>query len=391
MRDFRYFCTIMNAILAIDSFKGCLTSREAEAAAAQAFGEDDDFVCIPVSDGGEGFSALLTEALGGTFRTVEASDPLGNPVRARYGLVRGGRTAIIETAAASGLTLVPPERRDPLHATSYGTGELIADALDEGVEEIFLGLGGSATVDGGIGMLQALGYRFITPYGFVVPGRAVCSDIIGVDDSTRHPRLRRVDFCGFYDVDVPFCGPGGAAELFAPQKGAGPGMVGVLEEWMQQVCAVMARYSGREVRTTPGAGAAGGIGGALHAFLHAEMTAGVTRFLDLVGMQVSLDMGYDTVITGEGRADRQTLRGKVPKGVLDYVSARSRVHPASVYLIAGEVADRELLREAGFADILQVTPPGAADALDRDRAATRITDAVRRLLAAGKEAEVLRE
>lgn len=376
----------MNAILAIDSFKGCLSSHEAERAASLAFGPDDEFILIPVSDGGEGFSRVVTEAAGGEFRSLAASDPLGRSVQAGYGLIRDGRTAVIETASASGLTLIPEDLRDPMKATSYGTGELMADALDNGVEEIFLGLGGSATNDGGTGMLQALGYRLVTPGGFAVPGRAVMSDIIGIDSSGRHPGLKNVRIYGFYDVDVPFCGPGGATDMFSAQKGAGPETAEALEGWMRQLGAVYSSFSGKNAIHSPGAGAAGGIGGALYSILHAGMEQGTERVLDMAGMGISIDMGFDVIITGEGKADMQTLTGKVPKGVLDYVRRHDRLRrrkPCEVYLIAGAVRDREELLSAGFDRVIQTSPDGipAETAMDRDYAAERIRMAVESLIA----------
>lgn len=376
----------MNAILAIDSFKGCLTSEEAESAASLAFGETDEFIRIPVSDGGEGFSRIVTKAAGGIFRSVRTVDPLGRSISAEYGLIGGGRTAVIETAAASGLTLVPEEMRNPLRATSYGTGELIADALDYGVENILLGLGGSATNDGGTGMLQALGYRMSTRQGYVMPGQAVLADITGIDDSHRHPLLRRVHICGLYDVDVPFCGKGGATDMFSAQKGAGREMAEALEGWMYRLGAVYSSFSGRNVIGAPGSGAAGGLGGALAAILHADMERGVSKILDMAGMDISLDMDFDVIITGEGKADIQTLAGKAPKGVLDYVRRHDRLrrrNPGRVCLIAGKVDDREKLLQAGFDDVIQICPEGVPKeiAMDKDYASERIRRAVEGLIA----------
>lgn len=214
----------MKAIIAIDSFKGCLTSAEAGKAALKAFADGEAEV-IPVSDGGEGFSTILTESLGGSFRTVSCHDPLGRSIKARYGII--GRTAIIETAAASGLGLLRKDELNPLLATSYGTGELISDALEYDCEEIWLGLGGSATCDGGTGMLQALGYRFLPDdSGSFVSGdvqraapreesvsrnipNVILKDIHGIDIPERNKLLDSCKITGFYDVSAPFCGTGG--------------------------------------------------------------------------------------------------------------------------------------------------------------------------------------
>ena len=356
----------MKAILAIDSYKGCLSSREVEKAAAMAFTKEDAVTCIPVSDGGEGFSSILTDILGGETRTIISHDPLGNTIEATYGIVGGGSVAVIDTATSSGLSLVPPERRNPLYETSYGTGELIADALTEGVDEVWIGLGGSATCDGGLGMLQALGYRFLPPEGIV--DNPVMANIISVDDTHAHRGLRSVKISAFYDVDVPFCGRGGAALAFAPQKGAGPQMAQALDSWMDLLCGLYSRYSGLPIMNSPGAGAAGGIGGAMTAFLHARMYMGVERFLEKIGFEEYLSSGENSqciVVTGEGKSDFQTLTGKLPLGVLRFV--RTHAHPSTVViLLSGRVDDPVEFYRAGFDEVVEVTP--------RDTPPEKITD-----------------
>lgn len=395
----------MKALIAIDSFKGCLTSVKIGNAALEAFAEGEAEV-IPVSDGGEGFSTIMTESLGGSFRTVSCHDPLGRSVNARYGIV--GRTAIIETAAASGLGLLRKEELNPLLATSYGTGELISDALEYGCEEIWLGLGGSATCDGGTGILQALGYRFLPEDGgSVVYGniprrilkedssvyesissdfgnipRVILKNIYGMDSSSRSKLLDSCRITGFYDVSVPFCGPGGAARMFAPQKGADPETVESLDGWLTMLCGVFSKYSGKDVLNIPGAGAAGGIGGALGGVLGASMVQGIQKVLDISRLDRKLD-SCDIVITGEGWADAQTLRGKVPVGVLEYVRAHTvPVHRPKVILIAGQVSDRQQILNAGFDAVLQITPEGMplSEALDPVTASANITRTVRSYL-----------
>ena len=364
----------MKAILAIDSFKGCLSSPEAEEAASSAFPSHEDTVMIPVSDGGEGFSAIMTALLGGSTRTVLCQDPLGRPVEASYGLAHGGRTAIIETAAASGLCLLREEERNPLAASTFGTGQLIADALDEGAEEIWLGLGGSATCDGGTGLLQALGYRFMTPGGILPDGRTVMGNIIGIDSTHRHKQLSHCKITGFYDVSVPFYGAGGTARVFAPQKGAGAAMVEALDAWMSQLCEVYSEFSGRDIRTVPGSGAAGGTGGAIRSCMGASMTPGAFQLLDEAGMGPLLDT-CTLVITGEGHADLQTLRGKVPAGVLEYVrkydSECGGSRHTQVALVAGQVSDRDALLRAGFDYVVEATPEGMPISLAMDPATAR--------------------
>ena len=227
-----------------------------------------------------------------------------------------------DTASASGLCLVPVEKRDPSVASSYGTGELIRFLAGQGVEQIYLGLGGTATNDGGEGLVQALG---------PCPVPIHC----------------------FYDVDVPFWGKGGASEMFGPQKGADEAMVRRLDDRLERLCRRYSAIAGREIRNGKGAGAAGGIGGAMDALYNARMHCGIEAYLNSCGME-NLLQGADLVITGEGRADRQTLQGKVPAGVLAFV--REKAPSARVILLAGRIEDREDLRREGFDDFIEVTP-----------------------------------
>ena len=313
----------MTPLLALDSFKGCLTAPEAVDAVAAALAGCD--VCrMPLSDGGEGFAECLVGCLGGTFRTVLVHDPLGRPVKARYALLEKGRTAVIETAAASGITLLKPEELDPLSTSSIGTGELIQDAINQGVAEIWTGLGGTAVMDCGAGLLQALA-----------------------------PLPDGIRIHAFYDVDVPLTGPTGAPAVIGPQKGADEQGVAELERrFRRQAEAWKAQY-GIDPDQLPGAGAAGGIGAALALCLGAEMHAGIEAVLEAVHF-ADWVRKCDLVITGEGKADRQTLTGKVPFGVLQ---ATRRYAPGiPVILLAGKVEDRDALREAGFDAVIQVTP-----------------------------------
>ena len=313
----------MTPLLALDSFKGCLTAPEAVDAVAAALAGCD--VCrMPLSDGGEGFAECLVGCLGGTFRTVLVHDPLGRPVKARYALLEKGRTAVIETAAASGITLLKPEELDPLSTSSIGTGELIQDAINQGVAEIWTGLGGTAVMDCGAGLLQALA-----------------------------PLPDGIRIHAFYDADVPLTGPAGAPAVFGPQKGADEQGVAELERrFRRQAEAWKAQY-GIDPDQLPGAGAAGGIGAALALCLGAEMHAGIEAVLEAVHF-ADWVRKCDLVITGEGKADRQTLTGKVPFGVLQ---ATRRYAPGiPVILLAGKVEDRDALREAGFDAVIQVTP-----------------------------------
>jgi len=339
----------MTPLLALDSFKGCLTAPEAVDAAAAALAGCD--VCrMPLSDGGEGFAECLVRCLGGAFRTVLVHDPLGRPANARYALLESNRTAVIETAAASGITLLKPEELDPLSASSIGTGELIQDAINQGVAEIWTGLGGTAVMDCGAGLLQALA-----------------------------PLPDGIRIHAFYDADVPLTGPNGAPIVFGPQKGADEQGVAELERrFRRQAEAWKAQY-GIDPDQLPGAGAAGGIGAALALCLGAEMHAGIEAVLEAVHFADRVRK-CDLVITGEGKADRQTLTGKVPFGVLQ---ATRRYAPGiPVILLAGKVEDRDALSDAGFNAVIQVTPDESLNDnyLDKSFAQENIRRAVQDLV-----------
>ena len=309
-------------LLALDSFKGSLTAPEAVDAAASALAERD-VLRLPLSDGGEGFSECLAGCLGGVFRTVPVHDPLGRPIQARYALLEGGRIAVIETAAASGLTLLKPEELNPLIASSIGTGELMQDAVQQCVQEIWIGLGGTAVMDCGAGLLMALS-----------------------------PLPDGVQIHAFYDVDVPLTGPSGAPVVFGPQKGADAQGVAELERQFRRQAEAWKKDFGIDPDQVPGAGAAGGIGAALAICLGARMHAGIDAVLEAVRFRERLaECGL--VVTGEGKADRQTLTGKVPFGVLQ---ATRRYAPGiPVVLLAGKVENREELLAAGFDAVIQAT------------------------------------
>ena len=338
----------MKTLLALDSFKGSLTAPEAVDAAASALAERD-VLRLPLSDGGEGFSECLAGCLGGVFRTVPVHDPLGRPIQARYALLEGGRIAVIETAAASGLTLLKPGELNPLIASSIGTGELMQDAVEQSVEELWIGLGGTAVMDCGAGLLKALS-----------------------------PLPDRVQIHAFYDVDVPLTGPSGAPAVFGPQKGADAQGVAELERRFRRQAEAWKKDFGIDPDQVPGAGAAGGIGAALAICLGARMHAGIDAVLEAVRFRERLaECGL--VVTGEGKADRQTLTGKVPFGVLQ---ATRRYAPGiPVVLLAGKVEDREELLAAGFDAVIQATPEESlkGNYLDKSVARENIRRAVQDL------------
>ena len=338
----------MKTLLALDSFKGSLTAPEAVDAAASALAERD-VLRLPLSDGGEGFSDCLAGCLGGIFRTVPAHDPLGREIQARYALLENGRIAVIETAAASGLTLLKPGEPDPLTASSAGTGELMQDAVEQGVEEIWVGLGGTAVMDCGAGLLKALA---------PLPG---------------HVRVH-----AFYDVDVPLTGPSGAPAVFGPQKGADAQGVIELERRFRKQAEAWKHDYGIDPDRVSGAGAAGGIGAALAICLGARMHAGIEAVLEAVRFQEQV-RECSLVITGEGKADRQTLTGKVPFGVLQATHRHAPGIP--VLLLAGKVEDRKELLAVGFDAVIQVTPEESmtGNYLDKSIARENIRRAVQDL------------
>ena len=325
----------MKVVIAIDSFKGCLTSKEANEAAAEGIRiayPDAEIVEVPVSDGGEGYMEAFHAAIGGHLEEVTVRDPLMRPVTAKYLL--NNEMAVIEIAQASGLTLLSQEERNPMVATSYGTGQLVADAVRKGARHIIIGLGGSATSDAGIGMLHALIDAFAKN---------------GQWDNIE--ALKDIRFTIASDVKNPLYGEKGAAHIFAPQQGATPEMVLALDKRAKKFAELSARHFGYDRSEMPGAGAAGGLGYAFLQYLHAESMSGIQLLLDTIRFK-ELVKDADLVITGEGSADRQTLMGKLPVGIPE----QSR--PVAVFLIAGRISDREDLLNAGFARVECINPPG---------------------------------
>lgn len=342
-------------VIAVDSFKGCLASAEAgEAAAAGIRGvfPECEVCCVAVADGGEGMLDVLVAAAGGKYVPVRAHGPLMEMRSARYGISADGKTAWIEMASVSGLPLVPVEKRDPMLTTTYGVGEMIRDALERGCRDFVIGIGGSATNDAGLGMLQALGFRFLDRSGNILgTGGRVMARIVSIDTAFVHPALKDSRFTVACDVRNPFCGPQGAAFVFAPQKGADRSTVNELDTGMRALAGVILRFTGKDISGYPGAGAAGGMGGGLLAFLNAELKPGISLLLEASGFFEKLK-DADLVITGEGKADRQTAMGKVPSGVLE--EARKRQIP--VILLAGGMEDADELNRAGFQGVFSIVP-----------------------------------
>ena len=308
----------MKIVIAPDSFKESLTALEvAEAieAGLKKVLPDAEYVKVPMADGGEGTVQSLVDATEGRLISAEVCAPLGNKVKAEFGLSGDGRTAIIEMAAASGLHLVPPEARNPLRTTSYGTGELILAALAEGVEKIIVGIGGSATNDGGAGMLQALGALLLdAQHQPIGAGGGCLQDLAAIDLSGLDKRLAGVEIVVACDVDNPLCGEKGASAVFGPQKGATPEMVQALDSGLQHFADIAARDLGLDIQSPAGAGAAGGMGGGVLLLPDARLQAGVQIVMEAVKLAEKVQ-DADLVITGEGRMDAQSVHGKTPIGV----------------------------------------------------------------------------
>ncbi|WP_152358958.1 glycerate kinase [Bifidobacterium ramosum] len=349
----RYVC-------APDSFKESLTAMEAAQAMAQGIRQADpdaDIRLLPMADGGEGTAQALADATGGQMRRTIAHDPLGRPVAARYAMLGDGTTAVAETAEASGLALLAPDERNPLTATSYGTGELIKAALDAGATTIIVGLGGSATNDAGAGILKALGARLLDAAGHdLEPGGAALADLATIDVSGLDSRLDDVTIIAACDVTNPLTGPNGASAVFGPQKGASADDVALLDHALTRFAEVAGRQLGMDVAALPGGGAAGGIGAALLTFLHAEFKPGVDLVIDRAGLDEAVQWA-DVVFTGEGSIDFQTKFGKTPAGV----AKTAKRYGKPVIAVAGHIGDGiEELHAIGIDAVFGIAP-GAAD------------------------------
>lgn len=309
----------MKAVIAIDSFKGCMTSLQAGNAAARGILSacDAEVEVFPIADGGEGTCSVLTDGLGGEYTDVCVHDPIGRIIEARYGIIPERRLAIMEMAASSGLTLVPEDRRDPSVSNTLGLGEMILDAIGKGCREFMIGIGGSATTEAGIGMLAAMGYRFLKHDGTeAIPNITEMGDIASVDDSKVAPELGSCVFRIACDVDNPLCGERGAVRIFGKQKGVDPEDMGCFDSALRRFGEVSEAYSGKKgSMVAPGAGASGGLGFAfLNYFQSVDLRPGLQIVCEAVGLDKAI-RDADVVITGEGRLDSQTKLGKVPYSI----------------------------------------------------------------------------
>lgn len=328
----------MKIVIAPDSFKESMTASEVCAAVEAGFRKvfpHADYLHASIGDGGEGTVQSIVDATGGKLVTLGVTGPLGNTVEAFYGITGDGKTAVIEMAAASGLHLVPFELRNPLLTTTRGTGELIMNALDQGVERIVIGIGGSATNDGGAGMAQAIGVKLLDQDGKEIQaGGGALGELVTIDISGIDSRLHSVKVEVACDVTNPLTGPYGASAVFGPQKGADSEMVELLDQSLKHFAEVIEQTIGQSVKELPGAGAAGGLGAGLVAFLNGELKSGIDLVLDVIGFEKAI-AGADLVITGEGRIDSQTIQGKAPVGV----AKRAKLAGVPVLAIAGSIGD----------------------------------------------------
>ncbi len=326
----------MKIVVAPNAFKGSLSATEAAKAMAEGIERvlpKAEVIQVPVADGGDGLIDVAVEALRGERRTLEVTGPRENPVFADFCYVKSRGLATIEMALASGLALLPENLQDPTLTTTFGTGELIRAALDLGVRRIHTGIGGSATNDGGIGMAQALGARFLDKDGKDLPGiGSSLSSIAEIDLSDLDPRIEETAFEAVCDVNNPLCGPEGAAAVYGPQKGASPDQVEELDQGLKNLATVIQKQLGLDVMNMPGAGAAGGLGAGLHAFLGAKLCRGIDLIFEMVGLEEKL-LDADLVFTGEGQIDFQTVFGKAPGGV----AAAAKAQGIPCFAIAGSV------------------------------------------------------
>ncbi len=325
----------MKIVIASDSYKGSNTSMQVASLIEQGMSRvfpDARFLKIPVADGGEGTVDALIEGLDGELRNVSVDDPVGASIQASYGVV--GSKAILEMAAASGLPLLAENKKNPMLTSSYGTGQLIVAALEAGYSDITIGIGGSATNDGGVGMAQAMGYRFLdADENELQRGGGALLKLKRIDDARVHPLLKTAAFHVACDVDNPLLGEQGASRVYGPQKGASPWMMNELDASLTVLADVTEKWKGRNMRNLHGAGAAGGLGFGLMAFCDAELKSGIDTVLDLVDFD-SLISDASLVITGEGRIDGQSIRGKVPVGI----AARTQRIGLPVLAIVGGIA-----------------------------------------------------
>ncbi len=365
----------MKAVIAIDSFKGSLTSIEAGNAAAEGIKRvypDAETVVMPLADGGEGTCEALVSGLSGKYHKVIVTDPIGRKITAEYGILPD-RTAVIEMAAASGITLISDSERDPMHTTTYGTGEMICDAIENGCRRFIIGIGGSATNDGGIGCLQALGFDMLNKNGKQVKyGAEGVSELAEIRTENIIPELGECEFYVACDVNNPLCGENGCSAVFAPQKGANEEMIPKMDKYLIHYAELAKKVNPDAKADTAGAGAAGGMGFALMYFLGAKLESGISLVMRETGIENEI-RDSDIVITGEGCLDSQTAMGKAPVGIAQI----SKKYSKSVIAFSGIVRDGAQLCnlhgiDAFFPILRNIT--SLAEAMDKENAWKNLAD-----------------
>lgn len=367
-------------VVAPDSFKESLEAGEVASAVARGVRKvvpEAEVMEIPLSDGGEGLVSALVKATGGQVLSSTVTGPLGRRVTARWGILGDGTTAVIEMAQASGLALVPQDRRNPLITTTYGTGELVCRALDAGCRKIIIGIGGSATHDGGAGMAQALGAKLLGPDDLEIgPGASGLERLSRIDTRGMDGRLKDTEIVVACDVDNPLCGPRGAAYTYALQKGASPDMLPRLDAALDHYARIVARDLGRDVRDIPGSGAAGGLGAGLMAFLGGKLRRGIELVMDIVGLENAV-RGADLVITGEGEINNQTSYGKVPVGVARIAG----IYGVPVVALVGSIGEgAHTVYEQGINAIMSIVPGPRPLSYCLENAAFLLEEAAERLM-----------
>lgn len=370
-------------VIAGDSFKGSISSSEFASVCMSAVNDilpGCETVGVVLADGGEGTVEAMMRYNGAQKRSCQATDPLGRPITADYAVTADGLTAIIEMARVSGLTLLSEPERNPMLTTTYGLGEVIADALAAGCRRLIVGIGGSATNDGGSGMLQALGYRLLDREGCPI-GVKGCGAILGnvgsIDAGGINPLLAGAEIIVACDVDNPLCGRNGASRVFARQKGADDAMIDALDCGMTNYASALYRFSGRDIQSMPGAGAAGGVGGAICGVLGGRLSSGIETVLNACGFD-DIIKDADLVITGEGCIDGQTVGGKAPFGVLK----AAQKFGVPVVALCGAVKDYGRLNEAGFTAVMSIQTSALSleEAMDPTRAASNLRATVTQII-----------
>ncbi len=342
----------MKILVAPNAFKEALSAREAGEAIKGGLLRalpNSDIIVLPIADGGDGTIEVLVEATDGQFIKKEVTGPLGERIIAEFGILGDGKTAIIEMARSSGLALVPKDKRNPAITTTYGVGELIREALDRGVKRVLVGIGGSATNDGGAGMAQALGARLLDKEGKELPfGGLALKELANIDMTNFHPLAKECEVIVMADVKNPLCGPEGASYVYGPQKGGTKELIEELDKALFNFAQIVKRDLGKDILNLPGSGAAGGLGGGLVAFLNAKLRPGIEVVLETLNIDEKLNE-IDLVISGEGKIDGQTIFGKGPAGIAKKAKEKS----IPVILLGGAVdEDAEILIKEGLVDAL---------------------------------------